>query len=308
MLLTLLFASVLVAAYALRDPLNIELLQRLEHQLFPCKSPLTYSLGTFDAEFGLERADFLAAVLTAEQLWESPIERELFLPVPERGDIVINLIYDQRQATTKSLQELDIKIDNTRENYNELRVRYDTARTEYDREKAELDSQMTAYHQRREAYEAEISRTNAAGGASPEEYRALKEEERALNAEGNAVNAQVALVNDLAQTVNALSVALNEIADELNITADTYNSIGAELGPEFVEGTFGAGVKGNEINIYQFEDTDRLVRVMAHEFGHALGLDHIEDTEAIMYRLNKSQNKELTNDDVSELKSACRIR
>lgn len=307
-LLVFLFVSVLVAVYALRDPLNINLLQRLEHQIFPCKKPLTYSLGTFDTDFGLTQEDFLASALAAEQLWETPLERELFLPVSEKGDIIINLIYDQRQETTKSLQELDIRIENTRESYNELRVRYDVARAQYDQAKTVLDEQITTYNKRRDAYEAEVSRVNAAGGASPEEYRELKEEERALNAEGNAVNAQVAVVNDLAQTVNALSVALNEIADELNITADTYNTIGAELGPEFVEGTFGAGVKGNEINIYQFENNDRLMRVLSHEFGHALGLDHVEDTEAIMYRLNKGQNKELTNDDVNELRATCRIR
>ena len=302
-----LFLGVLVGGYALREPLNLDVFQNLEHQLFPCKKPLTYSLGTFDTEFGITKEQFLAATLKAEQLWEAPIDKELFQPTADDGDITINLHYDYRQETTQSLQDLNLHIENNQESYNELRVRYDVTYTDYQREKTELEAMTNEYNEHRSTYEAEVSRVNAEGGASPQEYRQLKQQERQLNAEAATVNTQVAYVNELAGTTNTLARALNDLADRLNIAADTYNTIGAELGDEFVEGTFGASAQGNEINIYQFEDAEHLVRVMAHEFGHALGMDHVEDPEAIMYRLNQGENPTLTEADISALKSVCRL-
>ncbi|WP_089942832.1 matrixin family metalloprotease [Candidatus Entotheonella palauensis] len=42
--------------------------------------------------------------------------------------------------------------------------------------------------------------------------------------------------------------------------------------------------------IFQFHDMDDLLLVLAHEMGHALGLNHIEPPEAIMHALMGSQN------------------
>jgi predicted Zn-dependent protease len=50
------------------------------------------------------------------------------------------------------------------------------------------------------------------------------------------------------------------------------------------------------------------VRVLAHEFGHALGLNHSKSAGAVMYPLIQSDSLELTVDDIAALKGHCKIK
>ena len=59
------------------------------------------------------------------------------------------------------------------------------------------------------------------------------------------------------------------------------------------------------ITIHQFGNNDRLVRVLTHELGHALGLGHNETPGSVMYRLTQSDSSELAPSDISALKARC---
>ena len=103
-------------------------------------------------------------------------------------------------------------------------------------------------------------------------------------------------------------VVINEIASNNNMDlVDQYN-IGNTLGREFCEGFYEYKNGKRSITIYQYDNEYRLVRVLAHEFGHALGLNHSKSAGAVMYPLIQSDSLELTVDDIAALKGHCKIK
>lgn len=292
--------------YYFKDDLSLAT-HRLEQKISPCDRPILYSLGSFDARFNLSQPELQEALVQAESVWEIPLQKNLF-DFADTGALQINLVYDARQDSTLKLQKLGLKINNDNTTYDTLKAKYNSLTASYNTAKRELDALTQNYETQKESYEQKVKMANKHGGATPEEYAALETERLNLNNLVATLNQKQDALNQLVDSINAVANVVNRLVKELNLNVNTYNTIGDTTSGEFQAGEYVSDSIGERINIYQFDNQTELISLLAHELGHALGLEHVNDPQALMYHLEQNGNATATTADLALAKSVCRIK
>lgn len=272
-----------------------------------CTSPITYSLGTFSTQFGISRKDFLQDVQKAESIWEKELGKPLFVYRATDGDLTVNLVYDYRQEATTKLRAVGSVITTGESSYDTLKNEYTRLKALYEKEGTTLNARVNSFTVRQKVYNEEVARWNAQGGAPPADYDRLNKEASYLDKENAELKILEGALEKDRVAINTTASKLNSLADSLNLNVSKYNKIGESRGSEFEEGLYVKNLEEQKIDVYEFKSQDDLVRLLAHELGHALGMQHVDDENAIMYRLNHAKTLVATQDDVAELKRVCQL-
>src|SRR3989338_9783933 len=198
-----------------------EAIVRLGIRNVPCAEPISYTLGSFDAQFGISKSYFKSALIEAEMIWEKPFGRELFIYSKE-GNLKVNLVYDYRQQATSKLASLGIVVKDNRASYDALKFKFTALKAEYEREKNIFNVRVENFNQKKLAYEAEVNFWNKKGGAPQKEFDKIEADRLALESLSKTLQDMQNQINGMVDEINALVVVLNRLIDTLNLSVDKY--------------------------------------------------------------------------------------
>lgn len=260
-----------------------------------CDSPLPYQIGQVDSRFGLTEAKFSADIKEAADIWAQAYQKQLFIDNPSDKALTINLVFDQRASLNNQIKDLSIQV---KQKNHSLRSDVDS----YHKKEADFKIKLDDFNNQVKSLNQQINDWNEKGGAPSDEYQKLTQQQNDLINQQRLLQTEADNLNRIAQGLNLSTKDYNTDVKTLNKTISTFDNALVQK-PE--EGIFNAS--SNTINIYFDNGHNELIHTLAHEMGHALGIPHNQNQEALMYPYS-TQSIVPSEEDLNDLNTVCSVR
>lgn len=270
----------------------------------PCQQALLYTVGSFDARFGITEDEFRQTISQAEKPWEEALGYDIFR-YDLNATFPINLIFDERQARTIESQALGAEWTAAQSQQSTIQGQYESLSSELTKARRAYDASVADFDERLARYNSRVAHWNSGPRIDQAELNQIQREEKRLRQDQARLEGDRNRVNALIAEANRYVRAGEQIAEAYNERLETFTKTYG-TGGLFDQGVY----EGTGIDIFQFDDRDHLRMVLVHELGHALGVEHVAGPTSIMYPTLGAQDVKhiaLSAEDRAALTQVCSV-
>ena len=250
----------------------------------PCGQTIQYKIGRIDTRFGVDSQRVMAAASQAAGLWNAAADARA-VEYNTAGSVTVELIYDARQSLRQHYDDYAAIIKREEAQAELIEEEATSLQSQMDAANATVTAERNDFAIRRDNYNARVDRLNDIGGGTRGQVRALDQTKVQLDRQRSDLNEKVDDLDKLNASRSELVKEHNALVDQIN---EAVASANRDFGKDIVAGLYIKSGKRATIEIFAFTDQTELVAILAHEFGHALGLRHSSEPDSIMGKLRKS--------------------